>query len=122
MYSNFTAERLHNLASLAMITIPEDKVPVYRSDISEFLDSVESLQSVNTDKVEPLHSILVDSQLSLTPIAPPEKIKPVTRHSSAAQSGFFSVPKQISSYTNSQTANNNIDDHDDLAEGNQYHM
>ncbi|KAK5581135.1 hypothetical protein RB653_001163 [Dictyostelium firmibasis] len=107
--SVISKDRLKKLSNLAMLSIPEDKVQQYCDDLSGFLNSVESIQSVNTDNVKPLHSILEDVQLILhheqTTVNQDHEY--VLNHSNNVQGGFFTVPKQISSHTNSQKNNNN---------------
>ncbi|KAN0000619.1 hypothetical protein ACTFIZ_001079 [Dictyostelium cf. discoideum] len=108
-------DRLKKLSNLAMLSIPEDKVEQYCDDLGGFLNSVESIQSVNTDNVRPLHSILEDTQLTLhyEQTTVNQDHEHILDHSNNVQGGFFTVPKQISSHTNSQKSNKNMNSIDD---------
>ncbi|KAM9978600.1 hypothetical protein ACTFIY_012362 [Dictyostelium cf. discoideum] len=112
--SVISKDRLKKLSNLAMLSIPEDKVKQYCDDLGGFLNSVESIQSVNTENVRPLHSILEDTQLTLhcEQTTVNQDHEHILDHSNNVQGGFFTVPKQISSHTNSQKSNKNntIDD------------
>ena len=57
-------DHILKLADLAKITISEEEVNSYISDINKILELISQIKNVNTDGVEPLSSVL--DQLSKT--------------------------------------------------------
>ena len=57
-----TSEEIRHLAALTRINMTEEEVEVMRSQMSDILDSIEVLNQVDTDGVEPTgHSVNVNS-------------------------------------------------------------
>lgn len=85
------------IARLARIAVSDEEIPAYTKRLNGVLSWVEQLQAVNTDGIEPLASVLVDTAL-------PQREDVVTDGGYADQilsnapetmSGFFVVPKVV---------------------------
>lgn len=89
-------ETVKNIANLARIRVPEDKLDHLAGELSSILDWVEQLNSVDTEGVEPLASV-VDVTL-------PQREDKVTDgdcrdkvllNAPDAEDGYYAVPKVV---------------------------
>ncbi|KYR01115.1 hypothetical protein DLAC_02217 [Tieghemostelium lacteum] len=113
--SSISREKLEHLAQLSMISVPEEKKDEYCRDLGNILVAMETMQKVNTDNVKPLLTILEQYPLHVHQESTSVNTdhETILKHPKYTQSGFYVVPKQVSSATqsnNGNNSNNNIDD------------
>eukprot|EP01132_Coremiostelium_polycephalum_P003840 gene3840-4784_t len=95
-----------------MLNIDSDKISQYQKDMTGILKAFQLMESVNTENVKPLMSILdqhpiITHQEGSTINNDHESI---LQHTSNTFAGFYAVPKQVSSATtssNNKNPNNN---------------
>ena len=85
-----------NIANLARIKVPDEKLDHLAKELSSIVDWVEQLNSVNTDGVEPLASV-VDVTLPLREdkISDGDCCDKVLANGPEIEDGYFAVPKVI---------------------------
>ncbi len=52
-----TKEQLHHIATLARLALSEKEIVAFQSQISDILDFVHVLETIDTTAVEPLHQV-----------------------------------------------------------------
>ena len=89
-------ETVINIANLARIKVPEENLDHLAGELSSILDWVEQLNSVDTDGVEPLASV-VDVTLPLREdkISDGDCRDKVLANGPEIEDGYFAVPKLI---------------------------
>ena len=89
-------ETVINIANLARIKVPEENLNHLAGELSSILDWVEQLNSVDTDGVEPLASV-VDVTLPLREdkISDCDCREKVLANGPEIEDGYFAVPKVI---------------------------
>jgi aspartyl-tRNA(Asn)/glutamyl-tRNA(Gln) amidotransferase subunit C len=89
-------ETVINIANLARIKVPEENLNHLAGELSSILDWVEQLNSVDTDGVEPLASV-VDVTLPLREdkISDGDCRDKVLANGPEVEDGYFAVPKVI---------------------------
>jgi len=89
-------ETVINIANLARIKVPEENLDHLAGELSSILDWVEQLNSVDTDGVEPLASV-VDVTLPLREdkISDGDCRDKVLANGPEIEDGYFAVPKVI---------------------------
>jgi aspartyl-tRNA(Asn)/glutamyl-tRNA(Gln) amidotransferase subunit C len=87
-----------NIAKLARLAIPEDELPVFASELSKIFNYVESLNSINTDNIQPLAQ--PSGGLNETPLRADELndlskniIDKMIKIAPQMEGNFFKVPK-----------------------------
>ncbi len=92
-----TAE-IANIAKLSRLAIPDNELAKYAEELNKIFDYVESLNSVNTDNIEPLAQ--PSGSLIETPVRPDELndlskniIDKMAKIAPQMEGNFFKVPK-----------------------------
>ena len=89
-------ETVKNIANLARIKVPEDDLDHLAKELSSIMDWVEQLNSVNTDGVEPLASVIdVTLPLREDKISDGNCRDKVLANGPEVEDGYFAVPKVI---------------------------
>ena len=85
-----------NIANLARIKVPNDKLDHLAVELSSILDWVEQLNSVNTENVEPLASV-VDVTLPLREdeVTDGNYRDKVLANGPETEDGYYAVPKVV---------------------------
>lgn len=89
-------DTVKKVARLARLKIPEDKLPVLASQLSNIMDWIEQLQSVNVAGVEPMAGVNIESM----PFFPDEisdgdKAEAILQNAPEKQYDMFMVPKVV---------------------------
>jgi len=89
-------ETVINIANLARIKVPDENLDHLAGELSSILDWVEQLNSVDTDGVEPLASV-VDVTLPLREdkVSDGDCRDQVLANGPETEDGYFAVPKVI---------------------------
>ncbi len=89
-------DKIKHVSKLAKISIDEKKIDSLTKDISSIFEFIEQLNELNTDKVEPLSSILNEPLRSRKDIISDGKIRDkILKNSPKQNEEFFVVPKVI---------------------------
>ena len=89
-------ETIKNIANLARIQVPDDNLDHLAKELSSIMDWVEQLNSVNTDGVEPLASVIdVTLPLREDKITDGDCRNKVLANGPEVEDGYFAVPKVI---------------------------
>ena len=89
-------DKIKHVSKLAKISINEKKIDSLTKDISSIFEFIEQLNELNTDKVEPLSSILNEPLRSRKDIISDGKIRDkILKNSPKQNEEFFVVPKVI---------------------------
>jgi aspartyl-tRNA(Asn)/glutamyl-tRNA(Gln) amidotransferase subunit C len=89
-------ETIKNIANLARIRVPDDNLDHLAKELSSIMDWVEQLNSVNTDGVEPLASVInVTLPLREDKITDGDCRNKVLANGPEVEDGYFAVPKVI---------------------------
>jgi len=97
MSKNLTKEQVYALARLARLSLTEEEIETYRKDLSSILDYFETLNTANTDGVEPtsqitgLENVTREDRVKKQPTTPEELLKSAP----ASQSGYIKVRRMI---------------------------
>ena len=89
-------ETIKNIANLARIKVPDENLDHLTKELSSIMDWVEQLNSVNTDGVEPLASVIdVTLPLREDKITDGNCRNKVLANGPEVEDGYFAVPKVI---------------------------
>ena len=89
-------DTVKHISKLARISLDEKKVDVLSKDLTSIMKFIESLNKLNTDKTNPLTSIINASLKSRTDEIKHEKIRDqILKNSPEKNEEFFVVPKVI---------------------------
>jgi aspartyl-tRNA(Asn)/glutamyl-tRNA(Gln) amidotransferase subunit C len=89
-------DKIKHISKLARISVDEKKIDDLAKDLSSIFKFIEQLNEINTDKVEPLSSILNDSSRSRKDEITDGKIREkILENSPQKNEQFFVVPKVI---------------------------
>ena len=89
-------DHILKLADLAKITISEEEVNSYISDINKILELISQIKNVNTDGVEPLASVIdVTLPLREDKITDGDCRNKILANGPEVEDGYFAVPKVI---------------------------
>jgi len=89
-------EIIKNIANLARIRVPDDNLDHLAKELSSIMDWVEQLDSVNTDGVEPLASVIdVTLPLREDKITDGDCRNKILANGPEVEDGYFAVPKVI---------------------------
>ena len=89
-------EIIKNIANLARIRVPDDNLDHLTKELSSIMDWVEQLDSVNTDGVEPLASVIdVTLPLREDKITDGDCRNKILANGPEVEDGYFAVPKVI---------------------------
>ena len=89
-------EKINHVAKLARISVDEAKVESLTKDLNSIFKFIEQLNELNTDKVEPLTSILNQSLRSRKDEISDGKIREkILKNSPKENKEFFVVPKVV---------------------------
>lgn len=89
-------ETVKNIANLARIKVADDKLDPMAGELSAILDWVEQLNSVDTDGVEPLASVVdVTLPLRQDSVSDGDCRDKVLANGPDIEDGFFAVPKVV---------------------------
>jgi aspartyl-tRNA(Asn)/glutamyl-tRNA(Gln) amidotransferase subunit C len=89
-------ETIKNIANLARIRVPDDNLDHLAKELSSIMDWVEQLNSVNTDGVEPLASVIdVTLPLREDKITDGNCRNKILANGPEVEDGYFAVPKVI---------------------------
>ena len=89
-------DTVKHISKLARISLDEKKVDILSKDLSSIMKFIESLNKLNTDKTNPLTSIINASLKSRSDIVKDEKIRDqILKNSPEDNKEFFVVPKVI---------------------------
>ncbi len=89
-------DTVKHISKLARISLDEKKVDILSKDLSSIMKFIESLNKLNTDKTNPLTSIINASLRSRSDVVKDEKIRDqILKNSPEDNKEFFVVPKVI---------------------------
>ena len=89
-------DTVKHISKLARISLDEKKIDILSKDLSSIMKFIESLNKLNTDKTNPLTSIINASLKSRSDIVKDEKIRDqILKNSPEDNKEFFVVPKVI---------------------------
>ena len=84
------------IAHLARLAIDEADIPGYAHNLSDILDLVEQMNSVNTDAVSPMaHPMDAQQRLRPDEVTETDQREKFQRNAPLAEDGLFLVPKVI---------------------------
>lgn len=84
------------IAHLARLAIDEEDIPGYASNLSNILDLVEQMNSVNTDDVSPMaHPMDAQQRLRPDEVTETNRREALLKNAPLAEDGLFLVPKVI---------------------------
>ena len=87
---------LRNVARLARLHFKDEELKVFESQLSQILNFVEELKTVNVDGVEPTsHPLAISNVFREDAIKPSLPIESFLKHSPQSKGRFFEVPKII---------------------------
>ena len=89
-------DKIKHVSKLARISVDEKKIDSLSADLNSIFKFIEKLNELNTDKVEPLSSILNEPLRSRKDEVNNEKIThKILKNSPDSNEEFFVVPKVI---------------------------
>ena len=89
-------DTVKHISKLARISLDEKKVDVLSKDLTSIMKFIESLNKLNTDKTNPLTSIINASLKSRSDVVKDENIRDqILKNSPEKNEEFFVVPKVI---------------------------
>jgi aspartyl-tRNA(Asn)/glutamyl-tRNA(Gln) amidotransferase subunit C len=91
-----TIEQVKQVAKLARLAIPEDKLPDFTKKLEGILGYVDVLNEVNIEGVEPTaHAIKMSNVLREDVVKPGLPLEKVLQNTVEPDGAFFKVPKVI---------------------------
>ncbi|AAV89408.1 glutamyl-tRNA(Gln) amidotransferase C subunit [Zymomonas mobilis subsp. mobilis ZM4 = ATCC 31821] len=94
--SVINASIVRKIAKLASIAVTEEEVTAMVPELNAILGWGEQLSAINTDGVEPLTSVIAQSQrLREDEVTVPDIRDALMANAPEAEHGFFTVPKVI---------------------------
>jgi|TARA_B100001013_G_C24529164_1_gene410073 aspartyl-tRNA(Asn)/glutamyl-tRNA(Gln) amidotransferase subunit C len=89
-------DTIKHISKLARISLDDKKIDSLSKDISSIMKFIEKLNKLNTDKINPLTSIINSSLKSRIDEVKEEKIRDqILKNSPESNDEFFVVPKVI---------------------------
>ena len=89
-------DTIKHISKLARISLDDKKIDSLSKDISSIMEFIEKLNKLNTDKTNPLTSIINSSLKSRIDEVKEEKIRDqILKNSPGSNDEFFVVPKVI---------------------------
>ena len=89
-------DTVKHISKLARISLDEKKISSLSKDLSSIMKFIEKLNELNTDKINPLTSIINSSLKSRIDEVKEEKIRDqILKNSPVSNDEFFVVPKVI---------------------------
>ena len=89
-------DTIKHISKLARISLDDKKIDSLSKDISSIMKFIEKLNKLNTDKINPLTSIINSSLKSRIDEVKEEKIRDqILKNSPGSNDEFFVVPKVI---------------------------
>ena len=89
-------DTVKHISKLARISLDEKKVDILSKDLTSIMKFIESLNKLNTDKTNPLTSIINASLKSRSDVVKDENIRDqILKNSPEDNKEFFVVPKVI---------------------------
>ena len=89
-------DTIKHISKLARISLDDKKIDSLSKDISSIMKFIEKLNQLNTDKINPLTSIINSSLKSRIDEVKEEKIRDqILKNSPESNDEFFVVPKVI---------------------------
>lgn len=93
---SITPEQVQHVATLAQLAVPVDDVPAVAAKLSNVLDLLDGMASVDTQGVEPLTNPLDRVQtLRADTVTETNQREHLMQNAPATQDGLFLVPKVI---------------------------
>lgn len=90
------ADDVKRIAHLARLAIDEQDIPGYASNLSNILDLVEQMSSVNTDDVRPMaHPMDAHQRLRPDEVTEINRRDALLKNAPQTEDGLFLVPKVI---------------------------
>lgn len=87
---------IDKIAWLARLSISDADIPNYIHDVSNILDMVEKMNSVNTDNIEPLsHPLEITARLREDKVTEIDQRAHFQEIAPAVDNGYYLVPKVI---------------------------
>ena len=84
------------IAHLARLAIDEQDIPGYANNLSNILDLVEQMSSVNTDDVSPMaHPMDANQRLRPDEVTETDRREALQKNAPQTENGLFLVPKVI---------------------------
>ena len=84
------------IAHLARLAIDEQDIPGYANNLSNILDLVEQMSSVNTDDVSPMaHPMDAHQRLRPDEVTETDRREALQKNAPQTENGLFLVPKVI---------------------------
>lgn len=91
-----TTDAIKHIAHLAKLTIPEEDNALLQNELNKILDMVAKMDTVNTDKVEPLaHPYDEKQSLREDAVTEPNQRELFQRIAPQTQAGLYIVPAVI---------------------------
>ncbi|VAW93888.1 Aspartyl-tRNA(Asn) amidotransferase subunit C @ Glutamyl-tRNA(Gln) amidotransferase subunit C [hydrothermal vent metagenome] len=89
-------EQIKKIAHLAKLQIEESDIPGYAKNLSNILDLVAQMDSVNTDGVTPMaHPMDAVQRLRVDEVTEQDQREKFQQHAPKVEDGLFLVPKVI---------------------------
>ena len=90
------SEQIIKIANLARLQIDESDIPGYTKNLSNILNLVEQMDSVNTDNVTPMaHPLDSVQRLRADEVTEQDQREHFQQHAPKVEDGLFLVPKVI---------------------------
>ncbi len=90
------SEEIKKIANLARLQIEESDIPGYAKNLSNILDLVEQMDSVNTDEVTPMaHPLDAVQRLRADEVTEQDQREHFQQHAPKVEDGLYLVPKVI---------------------------
>ena len=90
------SEAIKKIANLARLEIEESDIPGYAKNLSNILDLVEQMDSVNTDHVTPMaHPLDAVQRLRADEVTEQDQREHFQKHAPKTEDGLYLVPKVI---------------------------
>jgi len=90
------SEQIKKIANLAKLQIEESDIPGYAKNLSNILELVAQMDSVNTDEVSPMaHPMDAVQRLRVDEVTESDQREQFQQHAPKVEDGLFLVPKVI---------------------------
>ena len=90
------SEEIKKIANLARLQIEESDIPGYTKNLSNILELVEQMDSVNTDGVSPMaHPLDAVQRLRVDEVTEENQREHFQEHAPKVEDGLYLVPKVI---------------------------
>ena len=93
---SLTPEQVQQVAHLARLAVPPERLPAYAQQLSNILAMVDQLSSANTEGVAPMaHPLGLTQRLRPDQVTETDRRDTYQAHAPAVADGLFLVPKVI---------------------------